>query len=68
MDNSTRTTAPSAALYRFERFSATLSGFLRPLSGGATDPRTPPKSACGALRKRRFSGVSGGAVAPPERG
>eukprot|EP00969_Alexandrium_andersonii_P103751 4578108-Alexandrium_andersonii.AAC.1 len=27
------------------RFSAALNGFLRPLSGGATAPRTPPRKA-----------------------
>eukprot|EP00969_Alexandrium_andersonii_P013657 596113-Alexandrium_andersonii.AAC.1 len=43
---------------------AALSGVLRPLSGEATAPRTPLKSASGAGRRR----LRGGAVAPPGEG
>eukprot|EP00969_Alexandrium_andersonii_P020955 916221-Alexandrium_andersonii.AAC.1 len=47
----------NSALSRFkplEALQAALSGFLRPLSGGATaPPGHPPKSASGALHRRR---------------
>eukprot|EP00969_Alexandrium_andersonii_P201208 8889103-Alexandrium_andersonii.AAC.1 len=49
------------------QFSAGFCGFLRSSPGGLPPTRTPPKSASGALRRSRFLGGSGGAVAPPER-
>eukprot|EP00969_Alexandrium_andersonii_P141461 6255468-Alexandrium_andersonii.AAC.1 len=39
---------------RFKRFPAP------PSRGGLLPPRTPPKSASGTLRRRRFLGGSGG--------
>eukprot|EP00969_Alexandrium_andersonii_P052104 2288268-Alexandrium_andersonii.AAC.1 len=45
--------APAARCERFKRCKSASSGFLRFLSGAAIAPRTHPKSASSALRRRR---------------